>query len=59
MGPSVESVLTICSNGSVPLNKMTAMPLYGKNTKKASSPEPRKLGAESWYLASRTQTLPT
>ena len=30
MGPSVEGVLLVCSNGSVPLNKMAAMPIYGK-----------------------------
>ena len=32
MGPSVEKVLTICSNGSVQLNKMATMPIYGKST---------------------------
>ena len=37
MGPSVERMLTICSNGSAPLNKM---PIYGQTiffsrTKKA------------------------
>ena len=30
MGPSVEGVLTIHSNGSALLNKMAAMPIYGK-----------------------------
>ena len=30
---SVEKMLTICSNGSVPLNKMAAMPIYGKTLK--------------------------
>ena len=30
--PSVEGMLTICSNGSVSLNKMAAMLIYGKNT---------------------------
>ena len=29
MGPSVKGVLIICSNGSAPLNKMAAMPIYG------------------------------
>ena len=28
MRPSVERVLTIWSNGSAPLNKMAAMPVY-------------------------------
>ena len=32
MRASVERMLTICSNGSAPLNKMGAMPIYGKNT---------------------------
>ena len=35
MGPSVERMLTICSNGSAPLNKMAAMPIYGKTLKKS------------------------
>ena len=30
MWPSVEGMLTICSNCSAPLNKMAAMPIYGK-----------------------------
>ena len=30
IGPSVERMLTICSNGSAPLNKMAVMPMYGK-----------------------------
>ena len=33
MEPSVERMLTICSNGSVPLNKMAAMPINGKTLK--------------------------
>ena len=28
MGPSVERILTICSNSSTPLNQMAAMPMY-------------------------------
>ena len=36
-----------CLNGSVPLNKMASMPIYGKNTYK-SFPEPRKFW--SWIL---------
>ena len=42
-GPSVERILTICLNGSVPLNKMTAMPIYSKDTLESFSPEQRKL----------------
>ena len=37
MSLSVESVLIICSNGSAPLNKMAAMPIYGKKNLKISS----------------------
>ena len=33
MEPSVERLLTIYSNGSVPWNKMAAMPIYGKTLK--------------------------
>ena len=29
MGPSVEGMLTLCSNRSASLNKMAAMPIYG------------------------------
>ena len=30
-----------------------------KKTCKSSSPEPRKFRAESWYIASRAQALPS
>ena len=30
MGPSVERVWAIRLNGSAPLNKIVAMPIYGK-----------------------------
>ena len=39
MGFSVERMLTICSNGSAPLNKMAALPIYGKTFKKSFSPK--------------------
>ena len=42
MRPSVEGLLIICSNGSAPLNKMAAMPIYSKNTSKYY-PESEKL----------------
>ena len=41
IGLSVESVLPICSNGSVQLNKMATMSIYGRNSRKSSSPETR------------------
>ena len=31
-----------CLNNHSPLTKMAAMPIYGKNLKKSSSPEPNK-----------------
>ena len=31
----------VCSNGPGHVTKMTAMPIYGKNLKKSSSPEPK------------------
>ena len=33
MGPSVGGMLTICSNSSATLDKMAAMPIYGKHLK--------------------------
>ena len=33
MGPFDEEMLTICSNDSSPLNKMTVLPKYGKHVK--------------------------
>ena len=30
----------VCSNGPGHITKMVAMPIYGKNLKKSSSPEP-------------------
>ena len=40
---SVNGVLKVYTNGFSPLIKMATMPIYGKNTEKSSSPEPRKL----------------
>ena len=33
----------VCSNGPGHMTKMAAMPIYGKNFKKSSSPEPKGL----------------
>ena len=54
MGLSVERVLTICSNGSAPLNKIAAMSIYGKNLLLQNQ---ESFEAESWYIASGTQGL--
>ena len=32
---------TVCSNGPGHMTKMAVMPIYGKNLKKSSSPEPK------------------
>ena len=52
-----KGILTMCSNGSMPLNEMAAMPLYGEKTKKSSSPEPRKLWGWILETVSGTQGL--
>ena len=56
MGPSVERMLTICSNSSAPLNKMAAMPIYD-TTLKTVLQNKESFEAESWYTASGTQSL--
>ena len=45
----------VCSNGPGHMTKMAAMPIYGKNLKKSSSPEPKdrftlNLGMHHWVL---------
>ena len=57
MGPFVEMVLTIWSNGFAPLNKMAAMPIYGKTLKNLLKNQ-ESFEAESWYVASGTPSLP-
>ena len=39
--PSWGREMKDCKNGCGPLIKMAAMPIYGKNLYKSSSPEPR------------------
>ena len=56
MGPSVEGMLTICSNCSAPLNKMAAMPIYGKTLKNLRLQNKESFEAESWYTASGTRS---
>ena len=38
--PPWEGGTKVCINGPGHMTKMSAMPLYGKNLKKSSSPEP-------------------
>ena len=39
--PPWEGGTKVCSNGPGHMTKMAAMPIYGKNLKKSSSPEPK------------------
>ena len=45
--PPWEGKTKVCINGPGHMTKMAATPIYGKNLKKSSSPEP-------WYVASGT-----
>ena len=38
--PPWEGVTKVCINGPGHMTKMAAMPIYGKNLKKSSAPEP-------------------
>ena len=40
MEPPWEGGTKVCINGPGHMTKMAAMPIYGKNLKKSSSPEP-------------------
>ena len=41
MKPPWDGGMKVCSNGPGHMTKMAAMPIYGKNLKKSSSPEPK------------------
>ena len=58
MGPSVERVLAMCLNRSMPLNKMAAMFILVKTLKTFLLQNRQIFKAESGYTASRTQGLP-
>ena len=47
----------VCSNGPGHMTKMAAMPIYGKNLKKSSSPEPK--GRWPWNLVCSMGCLST
>ena len=49
-GNYVERILIICSNGFAPLNKMTAMPIYGKTLKNFLLQNQECFEAESWHI---------
>ena len=59
MGPSVERVLTICLNGSALLNKMAALPMYGKKLKNLLLQNQESFEAESEYISLGTEDLPS
>ena len=44
-------------NGPGHMTKMAAMPIYSKNLKQYSSPEPEVYDLETWHVASMTQAL--
>ena len=58
MDPSIIGELKICINGHGLLSTMAAMPIYGKNAKNLLQNH-ESFEAESWYIASETQGLPT
>ena len=41
MEPPWSEGTNVCSNDPDHMTKMAAMPIYGKNLKKSSSPEPK------------------
>ena len=49
----------ICSNGPGHMTKMATMPIYDKNLKKSSSPEPNADDLETWYAALGAGVLPS
>ena len=46
--PPWDRGMKVCSNGPGNMTKIAAMPIYGKNLKKSSSPEPK--GRWPWNL---------
>ena len=57
IGPSIERMLTVCSNGSAPLNKMAAMPIYGKHLKISFSRTRKALRLNRAQAVSEKKTL--
>ena len=49
--PPWEGGTKVCINGPGHMTKMAATPIYGKNLKKSSSPEPAADFHETWYVA--------
>ena len=59
MGSSVEVALTIWSNDFALLNKMAALPKFGKTLENLLLQIQEIFEAESWYIESGTQSLPS
>ena len=61
MGPSAEWVLSVCSTGSNPLNKMAAMRIYGKknNNKKTTNKKQKKQKKTKQNKTKQNKTLKT
>ena len=59
MEPTWDGGMQVCSNGPGHMTKMAAMLIYGKNSKKSSSLEPKADDLESWYGALGSQVLPS
>ena len=55
MEPPWDGGRKVCSNGPGHMSKMAAMPIYGKNLKKSSSPEPKG----RWPWKKSAQVLPS
>ena len=56
--PPWEGGMIVYINGPGHMTKMAAMPIYGKNLYKSSSPEPEVLlSFLNWHVASETQAL--
>ena len=49
--------MKVSINGPGHMTKMAAMPIYGKNFKKSSSPEQDFYDLETWHAALGTQAL--
>ena len=58
MKPPWDGGTKDCSNGPAHMTKMAAMPIYGKNHKKSSSPDQKVYDPETWSVALGARMLP-
>ena len=59
MEPPWDRGTKVCSNGPGHMTKVVAIPIYDKNVKKSSSPQPKAYDLETWYVASGARVVPT